>query len=241
MEHNKTVDCYDKHTDAYDTYQYAVIPHYRTALDMVVATLCEYTCTAPCILDLGCGTGNASSAVLKALPEARLYLIDGSASSLDKAVKKIGSQAPESLLGHSCADLADAGWHRSLPCTFDAVISTFVLEHLPEPEYRNVIGNCTGLLNPGGWLIAVESYTEKERDLISWFEKLMKENEQNMVDTQTASTVSRLRTREEKHFFFPKAVKKMWWEECGLIDCHIVWQYLCIALMAGRAKDTNDL
>jgi ubiquinone/menaquinone biosynthesis C-methylase UbiE len=65
MHEDPTVSCYDSHAQAYDLYQSAVVPGYQELLDLVSEACRRYLPQGARILDLGCGTGNASLAVLK--------------------------------------------------------------------------------------------------------------------------------------------------------------------------------
>lgn len=78
MKDNSTVSCYDKHARDYDLYQSAVVPGYHDMLDLAADACKRYLPQDARIIDLGCGTGNASMAVLRKMPSARVYLIDGS-------------------------------------------------------------------------------------------------------------------------------------------------------------------
>jgi len=42
------------------------------------------------------------------------------------------------------------------------------------------------------------------------------------------------RDREEMHYYSSKSQKQKWWQAAGLEHVHVVWQYLPLALMAGR-------
>ncbi|MBN1235275.1 MAG: hypothetical protein JW999_04405, partial [Methanotrichaceae archaeon] len=77
-EKASTISCYDRHAQAYDLYQFAVVPGYQEMLDLVAEAGRRYLPPSPKLIDLGCGTGNASLAVLQKIPSARIYLIDGS-------------------------------------------------------------------------------------------------------------------------------------------------------------------
>ena len=232
---NTTVTCFEEQAPLYDTYQNAVVPHYKTALEMVGMTVERYVNKIPKIIDLGCGTGNSSYTILSSNPKAQFYLIDGSAASLTIALKKISSVSADALIGSRTADLLSPDWSAGIDQnSYDAIVSTFVLEHLPPEIYRAVLSRCCGLLKPGGWLIAVEGYAEKESDLIEWFEGKMQDNLQNIRDPELADFVSQLRSRHEKHYFTSKQEKQIWWKQSGLSNIHVVWQYLCIGLMAGQ-------
>ncbi|HWQ19186.1 MAG TPA: class I SAM-dependent methyltransferase [Methanotrichaceae archaeon] len=241
MAENSTVSCYDGHSNLYDAYQSAVVPHYQDMLDIVAATCQRYLRAKPEIIDLGCGTGNASLAVLDKT-QAKIFLIDGSVSMVEIAREKIDKEMPGAVRGYKVADLGNDDWHSGLEeGSYDAIVSTLVLEHLPFDRYRNVIDECRKLLRPGGWLIAVEGYDDGE-GMLEWFNQQMDDNKKRL-DPRLAEFVAQLRDQKEVHYYSSKAQKEALWRDAGFENVHVIWQYLCLALMAGRkpgvGKSTN--
>jgi len=235
MSEDSTIRCYDRHAAAYDLYQRAVVPEYDKALETTALIVERLLGKSPRVLDLGCGTGNASAAILRTSPGARIFLLDGSASMLAAAEAKVRSISPSSLLGSKVADLASNGWDEGLaPGSFDAVVSTLVLEHLDYDSYIAVLPRCFDLLSPGGWLLALEGYAEEESDMLGWFEEMMAGRRSLIDDPVLSDFVSGLRAKEEVHHYASKDQKAAWWRETGFERVHLLWQYLCIALMAGR-------
>lgn len=233
MPDDLTVACYDDHARTYDAYQSAVVPCYNDMLDLVAKTCQRRLKKSPKILDLGCGTGNASIAVLKRIP-ARIFLIDGSSRMTEIAREKIDLESPGSVIGHRVADLSRAGWDEGLGFSeYDAIISTLVLEHLPIDCYRKVLDSCYRLLKPGGWLIAVEGYEEDDSDMLQWFNEEM-EDRRSRLDPKISDFIAQLRSEKEVHYYFSKGQKADWWREAGFQQVSVLWQYLCIALMVGR-------
>ncbi|HII06539.1 MAG TPA: methyltransferase domain-containing protein [Methanotrichaceae archaeon] len=235
MPEDSTIRCYDRHAAAYDLYQSTVVPEYETAIEMTAMTLEHLLGKSPKVLDLGCGTGNASAAILKRSLGAKIFLLDGSASMVEVAEKKIEAISPGSVIGSKACDLAAKCWDLDLgPSGYDAVVSTLVLEHLDFDSYKTAIEKCFNILSPGGWLIAVEGYTEEESDMIGWFEDIMSAKKALIEDPDLCDFVSSLRSKEEVHYYTSKSQKAVWWRDAGFNRVHVVWQYLCIALMAGQ-------
>jgi 2-polyprenyl-3-methyl-5-hydroxy-6-metoxy-1,4-benzoquinol methylase len=236
MVEDSTVSCYSDHSRDYDVYQSAVIPHYQEMLDMVALTCSRYlgqSGSSPRILDLGCGTGNASIAVLEKIP-AKIFLFDGSRKMVDIALEKINSRFPSSISGHKVADLSSSDWSDGLGSgEYDAIVSTLVLEHLPFDRYRAVLEACYNLLTPEGWLFAVEAYQEEDSDMLEWFNQ-EKEEGQTKLDPRMSTFVTTLRAQKEIHYYSSKCQKENWWRSAGFEGVNVLWQYLCIAMMIGR-------
>jgi tRNA (cmo5U34)-methyltransferase len=243
MVEDSTVSCYSDHSSDYDVYQFAVVPQYQEMLGMVALTCSRYlrqNGSSPRILDLGCGTGNASIAVLEKLP-AKIFLVDGSSKMVDIAREKISSRFPFAIAGHKVADLASSNWSDELGSgEYDAIVSTLVLEHLPFDRYRAVLEKCYELLTPGGWLIAVEGYREEDSDMLEWFNEQMEER-RNKLDPSMSAFVAKLREQKEIHYYSSKCQKENWWKNAGFEGVNVLWQYLCIALMVGRKTERRNL
>jgi tRNA (cmo5U34)-methyltransferase len=229
---NSTVDCYDKQSNAYDIYQTTVVPHYQDMLDIVSSTCRRYLSPNSRILDLGCGTGNASLAVLKKMP-ARIFLIDGSPSMMAVATDKISTFFPEALSGSKVVNLFRDNWSDDLVFCQDAIISTLVLEHLPLQIYGKVVEKCFDILVPGGWLMTVEGYEEEGSDMIQWFNEEMQVRRIGL-DSEISSYIGELRNNNEIHYYTSKRQKETFWKNIGFEKVNIIWQYLCLSLMIGN-------
>jgi tRNA (cmo5U34)-methyltransferase len=238
---DRTVSCYDKHARDYDLYQSAVVAGYQEMLDLAAGACNRYLSQNARIIDLGCGTGNASLAVLRKMPSARVYLIDGSLRMVQVAAEKISRAQKEAILSSKAANLADSNWDEGIGVHgkagevegYDAILSTLVLEHLPFDLYKSAIAKCYGLLRPGGWLIAAEGYSQAGSDMQEWFFEEMEERRRSL-DPELSDFVARLRNEKETHYYTSKAEKEEWWRQAGFVQVNVLWQYLCIALMAGR-------
>lgn len=228
-----TVTCYDRHAQAYDIYQSKVVPGYLELLDLVARACQRFLPPKPRIIDLGCGTGNASLAILKRIP-ARIYLIDGSERMTAFAAEKITRANPDAIMGALVADISRDDWDQGQgEGAYEAIVSTLVLEHLPFDRYKRTVEKCFRLLAPGGWLIAAEGYINEGIDMQEWFIQEM-EARRMRIDPDISDSISRLRDEMENHYFASKEEKKIWWEEAGFCSVTVIWQHLCIALMAGK-------
>jgi ubiquinone/menaquinone biosynthesis C-methylase UbiE len=81
------------------------------------------------LLDLGCGTGASTLALLAAAPKARITAVDGSAGMLAKA--RQADWPPRVSFVHAHAEqLTAAGIHGP----FDGIFAAYLVRNLPEPD-----------------------------------------------------------------------------------------------------------
>ncbi|MFH9241016.1 class I SAM-dependent methyltransferase [Streptomyces anulatus] len=102
------------------------------------------------VLDLGCGTGASTAALLDAAPRARITGVDASAGMLDRATAKSWPKGVD-FAHHPVEELAgrlEAG-------SFDAVFAGYLFRNLTDPDVA--LDMVRGLLVPGGRL-AVHEY-----------------------------------------------------------------------------------
>ncbi|GFH37517.1 methyltransferase domain-containing protein [Streptomyces pacificus] len=103
------------------------------------------------LLDLGCGTGASTAALLSAAPYAQVTAVDASAGMLERARRKSWPRGVSFV--HARAEgLAEAG----VTGPFDAVFAAYLFRNVSDPD--RVLARVRGLLAPGG-RIAVHEYT----------------------------------------------------------------------------------
>ncbi|MFD5099956.1 methyltransferase domain-containing protein [Streptomyces albidochromogenes] len=103
------------------------------------------------LLDLGCGTGASTAALLRAAPLARITAVDASAGMLERAAAKRWPRGVTFV--HAPAErLAAAG----VTGPFDAVFAGYLFRNVADPDA--VLAAVHGLLRPGGRL-AVHEYS----------------------------------------------------------------------------------
>ncbi|GLY85948.1 class I SAM-dependent methyltransferase [Actinoallomurus iriomotensis] len=109
------------------------------------------------LLDLGCGTGASTAALLAAAPNARVVGVDASAGMLARARAKRWPDGVEFV--HARAEeLAGAG----VTGPFDGVFAAYLIRNLPDPDA--VLASLWSLLRPGGRLI-VHDYSVRDHPL----------------------------------------------------------------------------
>ncbi|MEV1026046.1 class I SAM-dependent methyltransferase [Streptomyces sp. NPDC050264] len=103
------------------------------------------------VLDLGCGTGASTAALLSVLPAAEITAVDASAGMLEQAAAK--RWPPGVTFVHTPAErLAEA----EVSGPFDAVFAAYLFRNTADPD--QILSSVRGVLKPGGRL-AVHDYT----------------------------------------------------------------------------------
>ncbi|BBX20404.1 ubiquinone biosynthesis methyltransferase UbiE [Mycolicibacterium duvalii] len=111
------------------------------------------------LLDIGCGTGASTAALLDAAPHAEIVAVDGSAGMLDEARSKHWPGAVTFV--HSRAEqLAAAG----VAGPFDGILAAYLVRNLPDPD--PVLRALWELLRPGG-VLAVHEYSVRDSRVAS--------------------------------------------------------------------------
>lgn len=97
------------------------------------------------VLDLGCGTGASTAALVAAAPGVEIVAVDASAGMLARAREKRWPTTVKFV--HSRAEDVDEG-------RFDAVFAAYLVRNLPEPDAT--LRRVHDLLKPGGRLVLHE-------------------------------------------------------------------------------------
>ncbi|MEU5162488.1 methyltransferase domain-containing protein [Streptomyces sp. NPDC020875] len=102
------------------------------------------------VLDLGCGTGTSTEALLRAAPYARITAVDASAGMLRQARDKPWPARVtfRQLTAEETADLGEG--------PYDAVFAAYLFRNVTDPD--RVLATVRALLGPGGRL-AVHEYS----------------------------------------------------------------------------------
>lgn len=104
------------------------------------------------ILDVGCGTGASTAALLQAAPRAHVTAVDASWGMLERARAKRWPAGAVDFVHSPAEELADAG----VRGPFHAVFAAYLFRNVTEPD--SVLDTVRGLLAPSGRL-AVHEYT----------------------------------------------------------------------------------
>lgn len=105
-------------------------------------------------VELGCGEGLLSEALLRRFPRSRVLALDGSETMLERArdrLQPFGERAQVRLF-----DLHRRDWLAGLPAPLRCVLSSLSLHHLDDGGKRRLFPELCGKLEPGGALLIAD-------------------------------------------------------------------------------------
>lgn len=131
-------------------------PGYHRALRRAAADLVARLRPGPSILlDLGCGSGLSTQALLAAAPEARILGLDASDGMLEQARAKDWSPGV-TFVRALAQDLPEVA-ARELDGPADGVLAAYLMRNVPEEHRDAVVEAIRDQVIPGGW-VALQDY-----------------------------------------------------------------------------------
>ena len=132
--------------DDYDRTIRTFIPNYETMLATIVHWLDGNVPPSGLVVDLGAGTGALSAAILDALPDVRVELVDIDPNMLDVAATRCSAHAGRYELRH-------ARFEDPLP-KCDAVVASLALHHVTTHDAkRELYRAIRSALEPSGLVV----------------------------------------------------------------------------------------
>jgi len=108
-------------------------------------------------VDLGCGTGRNTAALLEVKGASSIVGLDVSPGMLEVARKRLQQFHAEGRLQLEVFDMIHDPRPPEVACLADAVVSTLVIEHIPAQVFFATAGK---ILKPGGILLLTNMHSE---------------------------------------------------------------------------------
>ena len=129
--------------DDYDRTIRTFIPNYERMLATIVHWLDGRVPPGALVVDLGAGTGALTAAILEALPDVRVRLVDVDPNMLEVAAARCAAHDGRFELQHGRFEDPLPGCH--------AVVATLALHHVSTPDAKRALyRSIHGALEPGG-------------------------------------------------------------------------------------------
>lgn len=192
-------------------------------------------------LDLGCGDGILSGAVISRYPRASGVLLDYSAPMLEAARRRF--EAGNAELKIIQGDLGQAATMRGLAADgpFDAVISGFAIHHLTHGRKREIFGEIFHLLRPGGIFINHEHVASASPWIEHNWDRLMvdriyahRRKTDTAVDRPTVEAEYASREDRAANILAAVELQCAWLREIGFGDVDCFFKLFELATFGGR-------
>ena len=211
----------------------AAVPHGSEQIRLMREVIRELLGTPTRVLDLGCGDGILTRAVLADAPQAQAVLIDHSPPMLERARVALADLGDRVRLIR--ADLDDPLASLVEP-PFDLVVSGFAIHHLPTPRKRSLYAEIFAVLAPGGLFVHIEHVASATPRLEGLFDRLYIDHmaAHNARPREAVSHEYHTRPDKGENKLEPVWVQLEWLREIGFTEVDCLFKWLELAVFVGR-------
>jgi tRNA (cmo5U34)-methyltransferase len=212
------------------------IPLAQEQIDVMLRLVAASEIPVRRFLDLGCGDGILSAALLGRFPEAQGVLADFSTTMLDAARVRLAPQA--GAVRFVEADYGVASWLESVAGPpYDAVVSGYSIHHQPDSRKREVYREIFELLAPGGVFVNLEHVASASPWGTALNDELFVERLQaHHPDKSRAEVAETYYVRPDKssNLLAPVEAQCGWLREIGFTDVDCYVKIFELAVFGGR-------
>ena len=199
----------------------------RLQMDLVVRAAAAVTPHAKSLLDVGCGAGNFSLAMLEKIPNLEVTLVDLSRPMLERAQERVGVAASDVHVIQT--DLREARFGEN---RFDIILAAAVLHHLRTlDEVRSTFQILVNALRPQGclWIfdLVTGASTEIEALMQSRYGEYLAANGGEEYRDKVFAYI------EKEDTPWPLHTQMRVLEDCGLVQLDVLHKNACFASFGG--------
>ncbi|MCC3376092.1 class I SAM-dependent methyltransferase [Cohnella sp. REN36] len=211
----------------YDRQRRQLIPCFDDFYGMALA-LVETKARSPLILDLGAGTGLFSGMVLQKHPDARLTLVDLSEKMLEGARERFGGNPNVRYV------VADYMHFLTGAESYDFIVSSLSIHHLPHPAKRELFAAVHRALAPGGAFVNADQVAGNTPAADAYYRRRWLEAIGSSGLSQSAIDASIERRSVDINAKLGDQVA--WMEQAGFADADCMYKYLDFGVFYGRKE-----
>lgn len=215
------------------------VPEREVQMDVITSVIAQPQEPAE-ILDLCCGQGRLSEALLKAFPATTVVGLDLSTAMLDTARSELSGYG--SRFRTERFDLSERDW-RTRAQAPAAVVSSLAVHHLDGPGKRELFRDLHTMLRPGGTLVIadlVQPVGERGLELARWmWDESVRE--QGLAGTGGLRPYERFHELEWSCYQYPDELDKPspvldqlnWLRDAGFTEVDLYWMKAGHAIFGG--------
>lgn len=216
------------------------IPLAHEQIDVMVRLVAASGIPIRRFLDIGCGDGILSDALLQRFPGAQAVLTDFSAAMLEAAARRFAGRHAKVTCIES--DYGVPSWIQQIPANepFDAVISGLSIHHQPDARKQELYAEIFRLLSPGGVFVNVEHVSSAS----PWVESL---HDELFIDHLHVLHAAKPRNEVASTYFYrpdkaanilaPVEVQCEWLRRIGYRDVDCYLKIFELAVFGGRKPE----
>jgi trans-aconitate methyltransferase len=214
------------------------IPFTEEQFDLVDRVLRAHHVPVRRVLDLGCGDGIATQALLDRYEVDVAVLVDFSEPMLAAARQRFSPATMDVQIVNG--DLLGSDWLADVEAKgpYDVVVSRYAIHHLPDQRKRSLYAEILALLSPGGMFINMEHVKSPTSRYQAAFDQMLVDGIHSLAaDQQTKEDVERAyRNRQdaETNILAPVDEQCQWLRDLGYVDVDCFFKALELAAFAGR-------
>jgi ubiquinone/menaquinone biosynthesis C-methylase UbiE len=191
-------------------------------------------------MDVGCGNGILSGAILEKYPRATGVLVDFSKPMLSEAKRNLHRY--RSQLRFVTADFSGRKWVIATEgANFDAIVSGYAIHHQPDQRKKAIFNEIFRLLNPDGVFVNVE-HVAPETNWIAGLNDGMFADSLYEYHSKKGSSKSRDQILKEfvhrkdktANILAPVEAQCEWLSRCGFVDVSCYFKVFELAVFGGR-------
>lgn len=204
----------------------AGIPLASEQIDIALRVIAKACPQIEQFIDLGCGDGILTQAMLTQYPQAKAIALDFSAPMLKQAQQRL--QPFSKQVQYLEGDLGDGRWCETLQ-PVDVIISGYCIHHLETPRKQQLYREIYNQLKPGGCFINIEHIASASPEGETLFNELLIDSlyqwHQHQQSPLTKTEVAeKFVYREDKvaNILEPVELQCQWLRQTGFeqVDCY---------------------
>lgn len=214
------------------------IPFTDEQFDLMERVLRAHDVVPRRVLDLGCGDGIATQALVDRFDIEAATLVDFSEPMLALARARFASADFNLQIVHG--DMLGNEWVPGVRemGPYDVVVSRYAIHHLPHARKRTLYAEILAMLKPGGMFVNMEHVKSPTARYQAAFDQMLVDGIHALAtDQQTKEDVERAyRNRQdaETNILAPVEEQCQWLRDLGYVDVDCFFKALELAAFAGR-------
>ena len=212
---------FEREAKSFDKNFFKVAPFYKETIDALIGALPFPENKKIRVIDLGCGTGNITQALLKRYPQAQVTCIDLAEQMITMAKAKLSGFKN---IKYWAGDVRDFPYQEK----YDAVIGSLVLHHIEKKEKTSFYRKILNALASGGVFytadIVLGSNDYLQKLYINRWKDFMR---QNISEKQIAATLKKHKTEDTPSKLIDELSML---RSAGFKEIDVIWKqhYFCV-------------